>query len=122
MSLSTLSGSDSQPLLDCEFPDVSGKGRGYILNATPSGTEQWPALRKMSIWQTSAALHRVNHELRSVINNYILYLCYCLILINIIINILICCYLYCCCCCGLCECCHYAMLYDIIICYVCRSS
>lgn len=59
VSLTSLGAGDNQPLLDSRFPDVGGKGRGYILNSTPDGTEQWPALRKVSIWQTATALQRV---------------------------------------------------------------
>jgi hypothetical protein len=37
------------PLLDSKFPDVSGKGRGYQLQAYTEGTElaAWPQLRKV---------------------------------------------------------------------------
>lgn len=47
------------PLLDSRFPDVSGKGRGYQVNAYPQGAEDWPALRKVSVWQTVGALEQV---------------------------------------------------------------
>ena len=45
-----------QPLLDSRFPDVSAKGRGYQITAHPDGTAAWPELRKVSVWQTAAAL------------------------------------------------------------------
>lgn len=47
------------PLLDSRFPDVSGKGRGYQIHAFPAGTEDWPSLRKVSVWQTVGALEKV---------------------------------------------------------------
>ena len=48
------------PLLDSRFPDVSGKGRGYQLSAYTEGErEDWPSLRKVSIWQTVNALEQV---------------------------------------------------------------
>ena len=46
------------PLLDSRFPDVSGKGRGYQLQAFNSGTPDWPELRKVSVWQTVGALEQ----------------------------------------------------------------
>ena len=49
------------PLLDSRFPDVSGKGRGYQLEAFPEGLPSWPTLRKVSIWQTVGALEKVLH-------------------------------------------------------------
>jgi len=54
------------PLLDSRFPDVSGKGRGYQLQAfaSPMGGEEigWPELRKVSIWQTVSALEQEFRE------------------------------------------------------------
>ena len=47
------------PLLDSRFPDVSGKGRGYQLQSYNDGPENWKSLRKVSIWQTVAALEKV---------------------------------------------------------------
>jgi hypothetical protein len=44
------------PLLDSRFPDVSAKGRGYQLQSYPEGIEGWPSLRRVTIWQTVAAL------------------------------------------------------------------
>lgn len=46
------------PLLDSRFPDVSGKGRGYQLEACNDGTTDWSELRKVSIWQTLGALEQ----------------------------------------------------------------
>lgn len=46
------------PLLDSKFPDVSGKGRGYQLQAYNDGHEEWKELRKVSIWQTVGALEQ----------------------------------------------------------------
>lgn len=46
------------PLLDSRFPDISGKGRGYQLEAFGDGTDTWPELRKVSIWQTISALEQ----------------------------------------------------------------
>merc|ERR1711918_44452 len=54
--ISVLDGEGENPLLDSSFPDVSGKGRGYQLQAYPGGIDGWPTLRKISIWQTANAL------------------------------------------------------------------
>ena len=53
-----------QPLLDSRFPDVSAKGRGYQITAHPDGTAAWPELRKVSVWQTAAALQCVRARAR----------------------------------------------------------
>jgi hypothetical protein len=53
---------DENPLLDSRFPDVSGKGRGYQIEAYNGGTEQWPDLRKISVWQTVSALEQEFRE------------------------------------------------------------
>ncbi|KAJ1387480.1 hypothetical protein B484DRAFT_440155, partial [Ochromonadaceae sp. CCMP2298] len=57
-----LENTGESPLLDSRFPDVSGKGRGYQLQAyaAPLGGEEvgWPELRKVSIWQTVGALEQ----------------------------------------------------------------
>ncbi|KAK7240604.1 DNA repair and recombination protein Rad51 [Aureococcus anophagefferens] len=45
-----------QPLLDSRFPDVSSKGRGYLIASYAEGTPAWPQLRKVSIWQTASAM------------------------------------------------------------------
>jgi len=45
-----------QPLLDSRFPDVSAKGRGYLVSSYAEGTPAWPQLRKVSIWQTATAM------------------------------------------------------------------
>ena len=45
-----------QPLLDSKFPDVSSKGRGYQIQAYSEGTQEWPALRKVSVWQSTTAM------------------------------------------------------------------
>ncbi|KAJ1447725.1 hypothetical protein M885DRAFT_541742 [Pelagophyceae sp. CCMP2097] len=45
-----------QPLLDSRFPDVSSKGRGYLVASYAQGVPEWPQLRKVSIWQTAAAM------------------------------------------------------------------
>lgn len=50
------------PLLDSRFPDVSGKGRGYQLEAFGDGAEDWSELRKVSIWQTIGALEQEFRE------------------------------------------------------------
>lgn len=52
--------SKENPLLDSRFPDVSGKGRGYQVQAYPQGSDVWPALRKVSVWQTVGALEKVS--------------------------------------------------------------
>jgi hypothetical protein len=57
--VSLLENSGESPLLDSRFPDVSGKGRGYQLQAYNEGIEDWPTLRKVSIWQTVNALEQV---------------------------------------------------------------
>jgi hypothetical protein len=49
-------GTSEQPLLDSRFPDVSSKGRGYQVRGLPDGRDDWPQLRKVSVWQTAAAL------------------------------------------------------------------
>ena len=43
-------------MLDSRFPDVSAKGRGYLISSYGDGTMTWPQLRKVSIWQTAAAM------------------------------------------------------------------
>ena len=48
--------SSEAPLLDSRFPDVSSKGRGYLVGAYPDGLPGWRELRKVSIWQTRQAL------------------------------------------------------------------
>eukprot|EP01033_Poteriospumella_lacustris_P009170 gene9170-6598_t len=53
-----LEAAGENPLLDSRFPDISGKGRGYQLEAFGDGTEDWPELRKVSIWQTIGALEQ----------------------------------------------------------------
>lgn len=53
-----LDGSNENPLLDSKFPDVSGKGRGYQIQAYNEGVEGWPQLRKISVWQTVASLEQ----------------------------------------------------------------
>lgn len=58
--VSLLDNNGESPLLDSRFPDVSGKGRGYQLQSYNAGDrEDWPALRKVSIWQTVNALEQV---------------------------------------------------------------
>jgi hypothetical protein len=60
--VSVLESQGENPLLDSRFPDVSGKGRGYQLEACPDGTSDWPELRKISIWQTIGALEQEFRE------------------------------------------------------------
>jgi hypothetical protein len=57
--VSVLDGSSENPLLDSRFPDVSGKGRGYQIQAYNEGIPDWPSLRKISVWQTVGALEQV---------------------------------------------------------------
>ena len=57
--VSLLEGDQENPLLDSRFPDVSGKGRGYLIQAFPTGLPEWEELRKISIWQTVSALEQV---------------------------------------------------------------
>lgn len=45
-----------QPLLDSRFPDVSAKGRGYLIASYAEGHGSWEHLRKVSIWQTASAM------------------------------------------------------------------
>ncbi len=52
--------SNENPLLDSRFPDISGKGRGYQVQAYPQGSPDWPSLRKVSVWQTVGALEQVS--------------------------------------------------------------
>lgn len=60
MYVSLLENNGEAPLLDSRFPDVSGKGRGYQLQSYNAGDyEDWPTLRKVSIWQTVNALEQV---------------------------------------------------------------
>ena len=54
--VSVMEGGNENPLLDSRFPDVSAKGRGYQLQSYPEGIEGWPSLRRVTIWQTVAAL------------------------------------------------------------------
>ncbi|CAN0329581.1 unnamed protein product [Ectocarpus sp. 12 AP-2014] len=51
-------GGEEQPLLDSRFPNVSAKGRGYQIRAMTKGPEGWDELRKVSVWQTTAALQQ----------------------------------------------------------------
>ncbi|CAM9281861.1 unnamed protein product [Pylaiella littoralis] len=51
-------GGEEQPLLDSRFPNVSTKGRGYQIRAMTEGPEGWEELRKVSVWQTTAALQQ----------------------------------------------------------------
>ncbi|CAM9661739.1 unnamed protein product, partial [Hapterophycus canaliculatus] len=51
-------GGEEQPLLDSRFPNVSSKGRGYQIRAMTEGPEGWEELRKVSVWQTTAALRQ----------------------------------------------------------------
>lgn len=61
--VSLLDNNGESPLLDSRFPDVSGKGRGYQLQAYNDGDrEDWPTLRKVSIWQTVNALEQEFRE------------------------------------------------------------
>ena len=57
--MTVLESHGENPLLDSRFPDVSGKGRGYQLEAFPDGLPTWSTLRKVSIWQTVGALEKV---------------------------------------------------------------
>ena len=56
--LTLLEGGGEQPLLDSKFPNVSGKGRGYQIRAYDNGVDGWKSLRKVSVWQTSAAMQK----------------------------------------------------------------
>ncbi len=58
------------PLLDCSFPSVIDKGRGYVLHACQQGIEQLPALRKVTVWQNAAALQRVSYISRYISVHY----------------------------------------------------
>lgn len=58
--VSILDGGNENPLLDSRFPDVSGKGRGYQLQSYTNGADEWPELRKISVWQTVSALEQVH--------------------------------------------------------------
>mmetsp|Transcript_32439 Transcript_32439/g.30933 ORF Transcript_32439/g.30933 Transcript_32439/m.30933 type:complete len:747 (+) Transcript_32439:226-2466(+) len=60
--VSVLDGDKENPLLDSRFPDVSGKGRGYQLQAYNDGLPAWPELRKVSVWQTVQALEQEFRE------------------------------------------------------------
>ena len=53
-----MEGGEENPLLDSRFPDVSAKGRGYQLQSYPEGVDKWPSLRRVTIWQTVAALEQ----------------------------------------------------------------
>jgi hypothetical protein len=57
--VTVLDGGEENPLLDSRFPDVSGKGRGYQIQALKNGLPEWPELRKISVWQTVSALEEV---------------------------------------------------------------
>lgn len=45
-----------QPLLDSRFPDVTAKGKGFLVASHPVGVDGWPELRKVTVWQTAFAL------------------------------------------------------------------
>ncbi len=59
--------SKENPQLDSKFPDVSGKGRGYQINSYENGHPDWPALKKVSIWQTVGALEQEFRERASTV-------------------------------------------------------
>jgi len=42
-------GKDDLPLLDSKFPDVSSKGQEHDIHSFPSGIDDWPELRKLSV-------------------------------------------------------------------------
>ena len=42
-------GKDDLPLLDSKFPDVSCKVQEHNIQSFPSGIEDWPELRKLSV-------------------------------------------------------------------------
>jgi hypothetical protein len=65
--VTVLDGGEENPLLDSRFPDVSGKGRGYQIQALKNGLPEWPELRKISVWQTVSALEQV----RCVVASYL---------------------------------------------------
>jgi len=47
------------PLLDSRFPDVSSKGRGFnIQSFEKDGSDEWPTLRNVSLWQNKNATNR----------------------------------------------------------------
>jgi len=60
--VTVLEGDKENPLLDSKFPDVSGKGRGYQVQAYDHGQRDWPEIRKVSVWQTVSALEQVRAE------------------------------------------------------------
>lgn len=60
--VTVLDGTNENPLLDSRFPDVSGKGRGYQLASYQDGISDWPALRKVTVWQTVSALEEEFRE------------------------------------------------------------
>lgn len=49
---------DIRPPYLARFPNVSAKGRGYQIRAMTEGPEGWEELRKVSVWQTAAALQQ----------------------------------------------------------------
>jgi hypothetical protein len=56
--VTVMEGGEENPLLDSRFPDVSAKGRGYQLQSYPEGIDGWAELRRVTIWQTVAALEQ----------------------------------------------------------------
>lgn len=61
--VTVLENKGENPLLDSRFPDVSGKGRGYQLEAfDDAGAPDWHTLRKVSIWQTVGDLEQEFRE------------------------------------------------------------
>lgn len=61
--MSIVESNGENPLLDSHFPDVSGRGRGYQLEVfADSGPSNFKELRKVSIWQTQAALQEEIEE------------------------------------------------------------
>ncbi|CAE7635195.1 unnamed protein product, partial [Symbiodinium microadriaticum] len=56
--VTVMEGGAENPLLDSRFPDVSAKGRGYQLQSYPDGIDGWAELRRVTIWQTVAALEQ----------------------------------------------------------------
>lgn len=47
-----------QEMLDCNFPTINEKGRGYQLKTFPTGVDGWTSLRRMFIWQTLGGMEK----------------------------------------------------------------
>ena len=53
-------GKDDLPLLDSKFPDVSCKVQEHNIHSFPSGIDDWPELRKLSVYCSQSSTVPLN--------------------------------------------------------------